>query len=458
MILVNVPLIIAWFLMYTAGSVWQIFVANILLGLGVGLMESPVITYIGEITEPSYRGILIAYTNVFGSFGMMLVLVLNTMLPWRMVGLVCMFIPIFTVLALCFVPETPLWLLSKNRVNDAEKALCWLRGWAPKENVSEEFQALQRYSQRSKSCSSCIKKDLKCTHPLPTMLEKLRELKRKQTLKPLFIVVSLMVIAEFTGITGMNPFLGQIFKAYESPIAPDQAMAILGFVNNFANIVFLCLIRFTGKRKLYFPMLTMVFLCSATVSAYGFAFLPNGYNSFDHSTASVGNKNLTYIPFVCLILWSFCSYCGVNSVPWQMLSEVYPFKARGIASGLSAALDYFFTFVSTKLYYDLETSLSMPGIALVNCIITGLGLVLIYNIMPETENRTLEDIEFHFSDNSKKLTDRKIARVSTEQLEETKGDGDGEIVKSSFELENGNDSLKNNTRIGCDSRGFVIDA
>lgn len=33
-----------------------------------------------------------------------------------------------------------------------------------------------------------------------------------------------------------------------------------------------------------------------------------------------------------------------------------------------------------------------------------------YNILPETENRTLEDIELHFSDNSKKLTDRKIMK------------------------------------------------
>lgn len=49
MMLVNIPLVIAWFMMYNATSVCQIFVANSLLGLGVGLMESPVITYIGEI-------------------------------------------------------------------------------------------------------------------------------------------------------------------------------------------------------------------------------------------------------------------------------------------------------------------------------------------------------------------------------------------------------------------------
>lgn len=53
----------------------------------------------------------------------------------------------------------------------------------------------------------------------------------------------------------------------------------------------------------------------------------------------------------------------------------------------------------------------MPGVALFNCVIFAVGLILMYKILPNTENRTLEDIEMHFSDNSKKLTDRKIARI-----------------------------------------------
>lgn len=42
MMIVNIPLVVAWFMMYNASSVWEIFIANILLGLGAGLMESPV--------------------------------------------------------------------------------------------------------------------------------------------------------------------------------------------------------------------------------------------------------------------------------------------------------------------------------------------------------------------------------------------------------------------------------
>lgn len=49
MLLVNIPHVISWLMMYMANSVWMIFVANILFGLGVGLMEAPIITYVGEI-------------------------------------------------------------------------------------------------------------------------------------------------------------------------------------------------------------------------------------------------------------------------------------------------------------------------------------------------------------------------------------------------------------------------
>lgn len=41
-------------------------------------------------------------------------------------------------------------------------------------------------------------------------------------------------------------------------------------------------------------------------------------------------------------------------------------------------------------------------------------------IMPETEQRSLEDIELHFSDNSKGMTDIQIAKyVSTNAKDET---------------------------------------
>ena len=50
----------------------------------------------------------------------------------------------------------------------------------------------------------------------------------------------------------------------------------------------------------------------------------------------------------------------------------------------------------------------MPGVSLLYFVFSLVGLILMFNILPETENRTLEDIELHFSDDSKKLTDWRI--------------------------------------------------
>lgn len=54
-----------------------------------------------------------------------------------------------------------------------------------------------------------------------------------------------------------------------------------------------------------------------------------------------------------------------------------------------------------------------------------------YFILPETENRTLEDIERHFGDNSKKITDHKITKSKPRKKVQTKCD-----------VENGENSMK----------------
>lgn len=219
------------------------------------------------------------------------------------------------------VPETPQWLLSKKRIKDAEKSLRWLRGWTTKEVVAHEFYELQRHSERSVACYKCIKQDLHCLHPPPTIAEKFSELKRKQTLKPFVIIIILFFLSQFTGATAIRPYIAQIFKAYESPIAIDSAMMLLGVSDNLGNLVFMCLVRFTGKRKIYLAMLFGTFICSFLISCYGFIYLPKGIVSFGQQNQSfhLENPNLAYFPVILLFIYNFCLFCSLWTMPWMML-------------------------------------------------------------------------------------------------------------------------------------------
>lgn len=75
------------------------------------------------------------------------------------------------------------------------------------------------------------------------------------------------------------------------------------------------------------------------------------------------------VAFVCL---SFCG--GVShSVAWMYVSEVFPVRVRGLASGFSAATGYFVVFVATKTYYSLEMACSLWGAFLIYGCLTTVG-------------------------------------------------------------------------------------
>lgn len=136
----------------------------------------------------------------------------------------------------------------------------------------------------------------------------------------------------------MTPYLVQIFKAYQSPMDPDVATAVLSILNIFATITFMSLVRFVGKRRLYLTVLSGVCISSLVIACYGFIVLPKGFHSFTIANEtlpevpSLEGSGLVYIPTIFLILWSFCSYCGILMLPWMMLSVSMLSKFLGFIS------------------------------------------------------------------------------------------------------------------------------
>lgn len=71
-------------------------------------------------------------------------------------------------------------------------------------------------------------------------------------------------------------------------------------------------------------------------------------------------------------------------------------RGRGIASGLTAALAFLMTFVLTKSFLEMQAWFTLPGLFIVYGAITLVGTLYLYACMPETENKTLQQIETFF--------------------------------------------------------------
>lgn len=438
MILLNFPHIIAWIMIYRATTVTEMYAAAILMGLGSGFMEAPVVTYVGEISQPRIRGILTSCAGVMATFGFFMGYLLGTVFYWRTLALVCLSVPLFTMVAIFFIPETPFWLLAHGRKEEALKSLCWLRGWVKPEEVEKEFTEMQRYSKFSTKCTPCQKASVTdCEHPSPGFKAHLKELVRKRTVKPIVIVTVFFAITQFCGMAGMRPYLIQIFQAYGVPVDPSWATVIVGLMKFLANIFCMLVVKFVGKRRISLYSIAGTAICCISLGIYGAMTLPAGWSSFEkHNIEDVPGNG--WFPMVIFFLLAFITSAGMIPIPWMLLSEVFPYKSRASASGIVAAMAYIMVFTATKTYLDLENALGMPGLIFLYGAVGIFGWFFFYYLLPETEDRSLEDIETHFSTQS--IWNIKIKRVS--ELENQKArDAQAAIENGAEKKDKGVDNL-----------------
>lgn len=217
-----------------------------------------------------------------------------------------------------------MWLLSKNKKEDALKSLQWLRGWVSPNAVAKEFDEISRYSENSNKCIQCQKNNVDCNHPPANLKEKLKELIRKRTLKPFFLLLIYFVILQFSGIHAMRPYLVQIFKAYRVNMDPGQATVFIGFIGIIANIICMGCIKFIGKRKLSIFSVGGITISCISLGIYAFNNLPRNLSSFNIPTYEYAQPSS--IPLILFFLLGFFTMIGISPVPWILLSEFFPFK------------------------------------------------------------------------------------------------------------------------------------
>lgn len=306
-----------------------------------------------------------------------------------------------------------MWLLSRNREKDATKSLQFLRGWITADEVKAELDLMRKNQEYSTACQECQKLEEKCPHPPPTMWEKFQELKRQRTLKAGIIILISYGLSQFGGMMQLLPFIVQIIYAYNPPISinPKRGAAILSIASIVPTVLLILTVKLFGKRKIYLFSLLGAIIGHIALSVYGFYVLPRGITSYNSKDMAMDEIPKSYIPIVVFVFLRFCT-SNINLIPMTLLGELFPFKTRSLATGITTGLYFLIVFVANKTFSDIENLVTLPGAFAVYAVMGFLGLIFTYYTLPETERRSNHDIEMHFANNDLGLTDRKIPRSS----------------------------------------------
>nr|GEX22281.1 monosaccharide-sensing protein 2-like [Tanacetum cinerariifolium] len=146
LIISSVLYFVSGLVMLWSPNVYVLLLARLLDGLGIGLAVTLVPVYISETAPPEIRGSLNTLPQFTGSGGMFLsyCMVFGMSLMespnWRlMLGVLSIPSLAYFFLTIFFLPESPRWLVSKGRMQEAKQVLQRLRG---KEDVSGEMALL----------------------------------------------------------------------------------------------------------------------------------------------------------------------------------------------------------------------------------------------------------------------------------------------------------------------------
>lgn len=325
MFLVNIPFVAAWLLMHFARNATEVIVADVLMGVGVGFMEAAVLTYVGEIAEPSIRGLLTSCASLSVSLGVFVTYFLGSVVYWRTAALICLSVPVATAIGILFVPETPLWLLSQGRREDAIKSLRWLRGWTTEEAVMHEFNAIEEHHRATDICAACSRRNITvCTHSRSSFGNRVQELFTAATLRPFLIITICSLFGHFSGVTAIRQYYVQIFETYDVPMNAKTATVISGFIGLFGNLALILVLKKMGKRVAALVSFIGMGLCGVALGMYALNAFPAGQTSFGQTGIAREGKGL--VPMIIFFAYSFLFNFGVNAIPWMLLSEIFPFK------------------------------------------------------------------------------------------------------------------------------------
>jgi sugar porter (SP) family MFS transporter len=346
-----------------APSVPFLIAARVVSGIAIGLASFLSPMYIAELVPARVRGALVAVNMLAITTGIVAAYLTDYALTgnggWRWMFGLGVVPAVGLTIGMWFLPDSPRWLISKSRTDEARSALARLR--SPEEIGPEVADIEQTTAKTSRDWKT--------------------ELFRPSLRMPLIIGIGLALFQQLSGINTVIYYAPTIFKyaGFQGARASILAAVGLGIVMLCSHVVAIFLIDRVGRR----PLL----LVGIAGQVVGLAALGAAFH-FKQLSSSVGD-----IAVASLVVYVACFAFGLGPVFWLLISEIYPLAVRGAAMSAATVANWAMNLVVAVTFLTLVHVVGRSSTFWIYGAITVCAWVFIYKLVPETKGKTLEQIE-----------------------------------------------------------------
>jgi len=347
-----------------ATSAGMLVLFRVVLGLAVGAASLIVPLYLAEVAPTEIRGAVASLNQLMIVTGILIAYIANSALAgaeaWRwMIGLAV--VPsVLLFLGMLFMPETPRWLVSKDREEEAREVL---RRTRDEVAVEAEMNDIKRVESQEEGGLG----ELLASWVRPALLVGMGLAIFQQ-------IIGINTIVYYAPTTLTNVGFGNS--------AAILANAGIGVINVTMTLVAIRFIDRVGRK----PLL----LVGAAGMALSLGIL--GLTSLLLPEPS-GVSLVGIVTLVCLALFIAAFAVSWGPIVWVMLGEIFPLKVRGSAMAVATVLLWGANFVVSLSFPVLLEALGIGWLFLGYSLIGLAALFFVRSFVTETKGRSLEKIE-----------------------------------------------------------------
>lgn len=410
-----------------APSFAVLVIGRFVVGFGVSLSAIAECIYISEIAPAKRRGLLVSFNEVGICIGILLAYSVNVVfigLPsgWRyMFGLSGIPAAIQGV-GMFFLPHSPRWLIVNGQDEKACKMIQKLR-W-----VGDPFEELTK-----------IKSGLKVEYryKFTDLLSRMDNMRRR-----MFVGGGVVFLQQFTGQPTIVFYASTIFQAlgFQSGEKATLASLGIGIAKLLSTVISLSAVDKGGRRRFLLigvSTMTVSILTLGVIAHYSSLGQPARKCDFNSTTSlqtatpyrptsfhipttkmsvsppvlltnsTVSNttevepklvgRGLRYLTLSALVLFVAAYSFSFGPVSWLLLSEIFPAGIKGRAVSIATILNWGTNLIVSLTFLDMLTTFGTTWTFTFYTIICILAAIFIYKYVPETKNRTLEQISAEFN-------------------------------------------------------------